>query len=161
MGLDLTKDERVIVLSESGCWIWSGDTNDDGYGRIYLGDKKRVLAHRYSYEKFNGEIPSGLCVCHKCDVPSCINPDHLWLGTHAQNMSDRNKKGRARGGSNCGEKSPASKLTEPLVIEIFQFKGSVNEASKKFGIAKSHVSRIRSGKSWFEVTKNLHKCASA
>lgn len=161
MALDPTTEDRIVAISESGCWIWIGDQNDDGYGRFYLGNKKRKLAHRHIYELNFGEIPDGMCVCHTCDCPSCVNPAHLWLGTHADNMKDRNHKKRSNGGRNCGEKSPVSKLNDDLVREIFFFNGSVSEASEKFNIAKSHVSRIRNGLSWRTVTKNLRKCADA
>lgn len=84
------------VAVGDGCWLWIGNTNRSGYGRIGLGGRggRKVLAHRFSYQLFNGEIPVGLHVCHSCDVPNCVNPSHLWLGTDADNARDCGAKGR-------------------------------------------------------------------
>lgn len=80
----------------SGCWLWTGDTLHNGYGRYGDIGKRTMRAHRYSYEKFVGPIPKGMFVCHSCDVPACVNPDHLWIGTAEQNMKDMINKGRGR-----------------------------------------------------------------
>lgn len=80
---------KIIPDPNSGCWLWDGYVNRGGYGRFGEG-----YAHRYSYEKLVGVIPPGLFVLHKCDVPSCVNPNHLWLGTQADNLADMRNKGR-------------------------------------------------------------------
>lgn len=85
--------KRCNVDEKSGCWIWEGGVDSWGYGQFHY-KKKTVKAHRKSYEAFKGEIPTGMFVCHTCDTPSCINPDHLWLGTPKQNAQDRNSKFR-------------------------------------------------------------------
>ena len=81
------------VVKENGCWIWQKYTNKLGYGRFRFKSKKE-LAHRVAYRVFNGLIPDGLLVLHKCDNPPCVNPGHLWLGTDASNVKDSISKGR-------------------------------------------------------------------
>lgn len=87
--------ENVEILTESGCWIWMKGISNDGYPVISAPDKTR-RAHRVSYEVFNGSFDKSLMVCHRCDVPSCVNPDHLFLGTNGDNMRDAVAKGRHR-----------------------------------------------------------------
>lgn len=85
---------RKLVVDENGCWIWQGQPNHR-YGTLKEGPSRRTIgAHRAAYTVWLGEIPPGMLVCHKCDVPKCCNPDHLFLGTHADNAADRDRKGR-------------------------------------------------------------------
>lgn len=88
--------EKVEININTDCWEWIAGTNNIGYGMIR--DEKRMrTAHRVSYEEhYNTKIPVGLCVCHQCDNPRCVNPAHLWLGTHKQNSKDMLIKGRAK-----------------------------------------------------------------
>jgi hypothetical protein len=91
--------------TENGCWIWNGTLNPNGYGQIFVGplQGKAKTAHRVSWEIAHGPIPPGrgyhgTCVLHRCDNPACVNPDHLFLGSHFDNMADMKLKGRANGG---------------------------------------------------------------
>jgi len=78
-----------------GCWLWTGARVRGGYGFFHDGERNGV-AHRWSYEEKYGPIPDGLLACHKCDVPACVNPDHIFLGTHADNERDKIRKARRR-----------------------------------------------------------------
>jgi hypothetical protein len=96
------------------CWLWTGPKNPNGYGNFTMGRKRRVLAHRLSYEWAHGPIPDGLSCCHVCDEPSCVRVDHLFLGTTADNLGDMADKGRS-----CqGEKQHCAKLTAEQVLAI-------------------------------------------
>jgi hypothetical protein len=84
--------KRLAPANENGCILWTGAKKDGGYGKIRIGDSIFAV-HRLAWEIANGPIPKDLCVCHKCDVTSCCNPEHLFLGTFADNNADRRAKG--------------------------------------------------------------------
>lgn len=133
----------------SGCWLWFGCSNPRGYGKVGSGDGRTLLAHRASWMVHRGEIPDGLCVLHKCDTPSCINPEHLFLGTYRDNAIDREAKGR--GGQYRGEDHGRAKITESDVIEILRLcsHGCRNkDIAKKFSVSTSLVSAIKSRRIW-------------
>lgn len=96
-----------------GCWLWRGVVNRDGYGTFTV-DYKPLLAHRYAWERANGQSAKGHVVMHSCDTPGCVNPAHLRLGTHSENAKDRHRKGR----SARGERGGNARLTEAQVKEI-------------------------------------------
>lgn len=139
--------EKVSPEPNSGCWLWDGAHDSGGYGNIgHLG--KIRIAHRVSYEMFKGAIPGGHNVCHACDNRACVNPDHLFLGTHQENMADRNAKGRQSRGSTHG---PA-KLTERDVLAIRQLSGrSQREMASDFGVSRRTIQSVLRGDKWAHV----------
>jgi len=120
------------VEKTDSCWNWSGKTR----GRFRLGGKKDpvVSPYRYAFELLVGEIPKGMLICHKCDNPRCVNPDHLFIGTARDNTKDMYSKGR--GVNNRGENCGTSKLTEKDVLEIREL--------VKWGVSKPRISTVYS-----------------
>lgn len=130
-----TLEENSEYVTESGCLLWNGSLNSDGRGRIgYLG--KSLQVHRLAYEKEFGTIPEGMHVLHKCDVPSCINPQHLFLGTHQDNMEDRYQKGRYKG-----------KLSKEQVAQIKADPRYHLDIARQYGVSRPHITGIKSGNS--------------
>lgn len=129
--------------ASNGCWEWIGASRGTGYGAIQDGGRLRS-AHRVSYELHHGPIPSGMCVCHVCDRPQCVNPEHLFLGTHKDNAWDKVNKGRAN--APWGKQHHACKLSEAdiLVIRASHDKGI--ELSRRFGVCPSTITKIRQKK---------------
>ncbi len=127
-----------------GCWLWTGTKNRGGYGRVTIKKPVTAMAHRVAWELAKGPIPSGLSVLHRCDVPGCVNPKHLWLGTNADNMRDMFAKGRRPTISLKGSAHPGAKLTEEQVREIRAAKGSrsYRELIAAYGIGRSTLYRI-------------------
>jgi len=136
----------------SGCWLWEkGLDNYRLYGWTWY-NNKNIRAHRAAFLAFNGDIPSGLMVLHKCDNPKCVNPQHLFLGTNNDNMKDMAFKGRScRGEINkCGRHGKA-KLTESDVVNIRKDTRSSAEIAKQYGIDQDHATAVRAGRSWKHV----------
>ena len=138
------------VQKTDNCWIWVGAKNKVGYGNFYLNGKYQP-AHRVAYMLRYGSIPDGYLICHKCDNPSCVNPDHLFLGTPAQNMADKRYKGRIRPGDHSGEHNGNAFLTTDQVVEIrkrFASGETAKSLASEFGVSYQSIQRIVQGKQW-------------
>ena len=144
---------RVEEVLPSGCHIWTGGINDQGYGLIRDG-KRHARAHRIAWERVNGPIPDGMVILHRCDVRCCVNPHHLQVGTQADNMKDMERKGRRRGLVGVfGSKQGSAKLTDDDVRQIRKLAEVMtqDEVAALFGITRSNVSVIVLRKGWKHV----------
>lgn len=143
--------ERLLKHSHQvgECRIWHGCKVTGGYGMLTVRGRGR-LAHHISWIEHHGGEPIGYDFCHTCDTPACINPDHIWVGTTAENMADMAQKGRNR--QPRGEAHNKAKLTVAQVREIYTADGNGPEISRRFGIDKSTVYSIKSGVTWAHVT---------
>jgi hypothetical protein len=150
MTLDYFKS-RSVVDGESGCWLWQHSRNRGGYGGIKTAGRNRP-AHRVAFEIVSGQpVPPGLDVCHKCDVRNCVNPEHLFVGTRAENMADCARKGRGRKQEGRGDTAPAAKLTSAAVLEIRRSFLSASQLAQRFGVHKSTVLLARVGRTWGHI----------
>lgn len=151
-----------IPVPESGCWLWLKGTFRFGYGNARV-NGKTIGAHRASWIAYRGPIPDGLCVCHKCDTPQCINPDHLYLGTKLDNARDMHRRGRnswtrhphlqraVRAGQ-LGEKHSRNKLTDSQVLDARRMRSEAamtyEDIARYFGVWNSTIRRICIGLHW-------------
>ena len=156
-----------IKISENDCWEWQ-KAIVNGYGKLRF-KNKFFSVHRVSYEMFKGEISKGFFVCHSCDNKKCVNPGHLWLGTHEDNMKDASKKGRMIGTTGQklsketkrkislnhadfkGEKSCRSKLKDKDVYaikELLKTDMTLKEIGSLYGVSKHAIHNIKTGKRW-------------
>lgn len=136
-------DFYSIPEPNSGCLLWLGHVTTSGYGDLRLNGRQNI-AHRLSWETVNGPIPDGLFACHKCDVRTCINPAHLFLGTHQDNVDDQVMKQR----QSFGVRNGRAKLSEAEVMEILSAVGTNIAVGEKYGVSDTVISYIRSGKAW-------------
>lgn len=176
----LSAVERIefsyIPEPNSGCWLWLGTLTKSGYGTAAV-EGKTVGAHRASYLAFCGPIPEGLFICHRCNNRACVNPDHLYAGTHTDNMADRKRAGLYYEGEDhwthikperlatgekhwsnlhpdktCkGERNGSVKITEQELFEIraaFATGEPGQRIAKRYGLGKTQIYRIRDGRSW-------------
>lgn len=144
---------RYVRKSE-GCWLWTGARISTGYGLIRIDGSGR-LVHRVAWELHTGQpVPLKLCVLHKCDTPLCVNPDHLFVGSRADNVHDMDAKGRRVNNQPRGEWVGNSKVTEENVIQIRQmFEAGVSRRAiaSTFGIALPTLYQIVRRKTWTHV----------
>ena len=136
------------------CWEWTASKDRKGYGRITstLGTRN-LKAHRVSYELHNGPITPGLWVLHVCDNPGCVRPDHLFLGTNADNVRDMLNKGRSRKGETNGAASRLTTLDVRYILEARRHGESLRSIAARFHVSCSTVYAITSGRTWSHVTK--------
>jgi hypothetical protein len=144
----MTKEKFFASVNRAGpngCWLWVGRVMPNGYGQF----GRHEYAHRFSFEIHKGPIPKGKRVCHSCDNPACVNPDHLWIGTQADNMRDMARKDR----STAGERNPNAKLSEAQVLEMWDLFGKFTqeEIALKFGCHPRYVSLIYCGHRWRRI----------
>lgn len=127
---------RVVKEEGNGCWMWQGKPGTHGYGTF-----RQVLAHRKAFELQYGPVPPGMFVCHRCDVKLCVRPEHLFMGSHNDNMADHSRKGR----------HPLRRLTEAQVLELRALRAqgmTQRECAKRAGITQRAVWNIENGLSY-------------
>jgi len=133
-------------VDKSGdCWLWTRGVNQCGYGGFGIASGKMKLAHRVSWQLTHGDIPSGMCVCHRCDNPACVNPDHLYVGTHSDNMKDRRDRGRQP----RGMKHTDRLLTDAFISSVNrQLSAGLNqrEVAQRLGVSQMTISRAVRGR---------------
>ncbi|MCI0659977.1 MAG: HNH endonuclease [Acidobacteria bacterium] len=149
---------RVEKRQEDSCWHWLGSIDGRGYGRMGFGTRY-FLAHRISYFWSVGPIPKGMFVCHKCDVPACVNPKHLFLGDAHANNQDMKLKGRAKGRGPRGSHNGRARLADSQVEEIRRRYSAKNitqsQLALEYGVDQTTVSCLLRGNTWKHLDKNV------
>jgi hypothetical protein len=141
-------------ISPSGCWVWTGATNDGGYGIVKVGGRAGWVerTHRIAFAVYRGPVEAGVRILHRCDNPPCFNPAHLFAGTALDNTVDMHAKGRWKKPSPArGERSGTAKLTEALAALAVErlLRGDTRASiARDFGVSISTISKIATGKNW-------------
>lgn len=131
----------LYVEKTESCWFWRGSVDRRGYGKTWF-NRGMMFAHRRAWEIANGKIPNGLCVCHACDTPLCVNPVHLWLGDRRDNNVDRSRKGRGvYGVSNHKTKIPDEEI--PIILEDLASGATLRSLGNRYGVSKRAILYIR------------------
>ena len=140
---------RVKIGPPNSCWEWQGSLTHRGYGRF--GNRRPSFAHRIAYQYAIGTIKPGLCICHHCDNPKCVNPSHLFMGTFGDNNRDRNRKGRYV--PYYGEAVSSAKLTEEKVRQIRQLYPSLSLSAiaQKFKVGRTAIHEVVTRETWRHV----------
>ena len=143
---------KKLSYSKSGCWEWTGavTVTGNGYG-IVRSNGIKYLTHRLSYQIFIADIPEGLSVLHRCDNRKCVNPDHLFLGTHLDNMRDKMQKGRCRPGITLGISQPMAKLNDQQILAIRDDMRYQKIIAEEYGVTQGKISAIKRRKAWKHV----------
>lgn len=136
-----------IKQMPNGCWEWQKAKDSSGYGHIGIAAGVPRKAHRVSYVLHIGPIPEGGIICHKCDNTSCVNPAHLFCGSHAENMADRGAKSRQASGTRNGK----SKITAEIARYIRSSPLSEREIARELGVHRGTINAVRSGRTWRNV----------
>jgi hypothetical protein len=145
---------RVGRKLASGCILWAGPTEEDGYGRLYGGDEfggRTVGAHRVSYFLCVSVVPKGVGVLHTCDNPTCVNPTHLFLGTNTDNVADKTAKGRQARGERHGNAKLTADKVRSIRREYASGISTLDELARKYGVSRSHVQNVIKLRCWRHV----------
>jgi hypothetical protein len=144
------------INKSNACWEWTGGKTRGGYGSLHSrtedGTNINLYAHRVSWMIYKGDIPDGLCVCHHCDNPSCVNPEHLFTGTVADNMHDRDRKGRFNGGKkhngfvNCAPICKRGHLLSDANVYIYRYNGKLLRQCKECNKINTRARYLRKKK---------------
>lgn len=148
-------EANSIPEPNSGCYLWLGPITGSGYGHFRLNGQD-IIAHRVAYEQTYGPVPKGLFVCHRCDNRACVNPGHLFAGTHEDNMADMAAKKR----NAFGERHGMAELTVPLVRAIFVAAGKQRDIAARFSTSQTTVWFIKTGGHWADATADLRAQAA-
>lgn len=150
-----------VEKSKNGCWNWISAKQYNGYGVFWVGNGVSKKAHRISYEMKNGKIPDGMYICHKCDNPGCVNPEHLFVGTASDNAQDMSNKKRGRCNKQNGSDNHISKLSENsvIMIRILDNVISDNKIAQIINVTREAVRNCRQQKVWKHVCFNKQALA--
>lgn len=136
----ITRFEAKVQRDPAGCWLWQSAMGTNGYPQFWLAGRSR-WAHQVAYELFVGPIPVGMCVCHRCDVPRCVNPAHLFLGTQADNTADKMQKGRQARGAQHG----MTKLSDADKAAIAASGEPTARLAARYGVDRTRIQQLRRG----------------
>lgn len=146
--------EKVSIGKPDECHLWNGHRSEDGYGVVVF-RRKIMGAHRAIWTLKKGEIPKGKSVLHRCDTPACVNVDHLWIGTQAENVQDCANKGRIRTGDRRGEKCPTATVTDAQALEIRRSYATGNylqkDLARLYKVNRHVICEIVNRKTWTHV----------
>lgn len=149
----------IIQREPDACWEWSGARSTAGYGQLRTGGRLGY-AHRFSYQHFVGPIPPKMQVCHKCDNPPCVNPNHLFVGTAKDNAADMVRKGRGANGDRTRSRDVLAKLNPANVVDIrrdyvaHSRHANTKTLARKYGVTQAAIWYVIAGRTWTDVTQD-------